>query len=59
MAEFNRLSNREVDVIKLILEGKSNKQIAASLCISVRTVEFHLKNIYAKFVVASRIELIL
>ena len=59
MAQFNRLSDREVEVIKLILEGKSNKQIAALLYISVRTVEFHLKNIYAKFGVASRIELIL
>lgn len=59
MAQFPRLSNREWDVLKLLLEGKSNKLIASSLDISVRTVEFHLKNIYAKFQVSSRIELIL
>jgi DNA-binding CsgD family transcriptional regulator len=53
------LSNREWDVLKLLLEGKSNKLIALSLGISVRTVEFHLTNIYAKFQVNSRIELIL
>jgi DNA-binding CsgD family transcriptional regulator len=59
MAQLPRLSNREWDVLKLLLQGKSNKQIASSLDISVRTVEFHLKNIYAKFQVRTRIELIL
>jgi DNA-binding CsgD family transcriptional regulator len=53
------LSNREWEVVKLLQEGKSNKLIASSLHISERTVEFHLKNIYAKFQVSSRIELIL
>ena len=59
MAQFNKLSNRESEVAKLLLQGKSNKLIASSLGISERTVEFHLKNIYAKFQVSSRIELIL
>jgi DNA-binding CsgD family transcriptional regulator len=53
------LSKREKQVVTLVLQGKSNKQIALALGISVRTVEFHLKNIYAKFQVSSRIELIL
>ena len=53
------LSKREKEVIKLVLQGKSNKQIALSLDITVRTVEFHLKNVYAKFQVSSRVELIL
>ncbi len=55
----NQLSEREKEVVRLLLQGKSNKLIALSLGISVRTVEFHLKNIYAKFQVNSRIELIL
>jgi len=59
MAQFYKLSNREWEVTKLLLQGKSNKLIALSLGISERTVEFHLKNIYAKFQVSSRIELIL
>ncbi len=59
MAQFNKLSNREWEVVKLLLQGKSNKLIALSLGISERTVEFHLRNIYAKFQVSSRIELIL
>ena len=53
------LSKREMEVLQLVLRGKSNKQIALSMGITVRTVEFHLKNIYAKFQVSSRIELIL
>ena len=59
MEQLPRLSNREWDVVKLLMQAKSNKLIASSLDISVRTVEFHLKNIYAKFQVSSRIELIL
>lgn len=59
MSQNVRLSKREMEVITLLLQGKSNKQIAVLLDISIRTVEFHLKNIYAKFNVNSRIELIL
>ena len=59
MAQFNKLTRREWEVVELLLKGKSNKLIASSLGISTRTVEFHLKNIYAKFQVSSRIELIL
>lgn len=59
MTQFPRLSDREWEVIRLLLQGKSNKLIASSLSVSVRTVEFHLRNIYAKFQVGSRLELIL
>ena len=53
------LSRREKEVTNLLLQGGSNKQIALSLGISERTVEFHLKNIYAKLQVASRVELVI
>ena len=59
MAQFDPLTPREREVVKLLLQGKSNKLIALSLGISRRTVEFHLKNVYAKFQVSSRVELIL
>ena len=52
-------SKREEEVLALLLQGKSNKQIALALDIAVRTVEFHLKNLYAKYQVGSRIELVL
>ena len=59
MTKQQALSAREQEVVDLLLTGKSNKLIASALGISDRTVEFHLKNIFAKFQVASRTELIL
>lgn len=59
MSQPNELTNRERDVVSLLLEGKSNKAIALALHITESTVEFHLKNIYNKLEVGSRTELIL
>ena len=53
------LSRREKEVVGLLLRGMSNKQIALDLGVSERTVEFHLRNIYNKLQVASRVEVIL
>lgn len=54
--DSSQFSEREKDVIKLLLQGKSNKHIALELGISNRTVEFHLGNIYSKLGVTSRTE---
>ncbi|GIK58530.1 MAG: DUF805 domain-containing protein [Chloroflexi bacterium] len=59
MSQLDVLSDREREVVDLLLEGNSNKAMAAALHISERTVEFHLKNIYDKFDVRSRVELVL
>lgn len=56
--DSSQFSKREKDVVKLLLQGKSNKQIALELRISNRTVEFHLGNIYAKLGATSRAEAI-
>jgi DNA-binding NarL/FixJ family response regulator len=53
------LSSREYDVIKLIVEGYSNKQIADKLFISIHTVYTHRKNIMKKLELKSPMELIL
>ena len=55
----NQFSEREKEVIRLLLQGKSNKQIALSLGISASTVEYHLKNVYKKLQVNSRTEAVL
>jgi DNA-binding CsgD family transcriptional regulator len=52
-----KLTKREAQVLELLLQGKSNKQIAQALGITESTVEFHLKNIYAKYGVSSYKEL--
>ena len=53
----SKLSPRETEVVDLVLRGKSNKQIAFQLGITERTVEFHLKNVYTKLGIGSRMEL--
>lgn len=45
---INALSNREIDVIKLIKEGMSSKEISKTLNISLKTVEVHRHNILKK-----------
>ena len=48
------LTTREVDVLRLVASGQSNKQIAAALVISEHTVARHVQNIFAKLGVSSR-----
>ncbi len=48
------LTERELEVVKLVAEGASNKQIAAALFISENTVKVHLKNIFVKLEAESR-----
>jgi DNA-binding CsgD family transcriptional regulator len=54
--ETNTLSEREIEILKLVGQGKSNKEIAENLFISVNTVKVHLTNIFRKTGVASRTE---
>lgn len=59
MKDNSQFSEREKEVTELLLQGKSNKQIALALGISASTVEYHLKNIYKKLQVNSRTEAVL
>jgi DNA-binding NarL/FixJ family response regulator len=51
------LSPREREIADLVAEGRSNKQVAATLFLSDRTVEYHLSAVYRKLGVRSRTEL--
>ncbi|MFC2059616.1 response regulator [Chloroflexota bacterium] len=53
-----KLSPRELEIIKLAARGMSNKSIAAALGLTVRTVKGHLANIFSKLNVGSRTEVI-
>ena len=50
------LTERELEVLRLVAEGRSNEQVAAVLVISVHTVRKHLGNIFGKLAVTSRTE---
>lgn len=46
--KITQLSSRELEVLQLVAEGKANKQTAAELGISIKTVEKHRQNVMAK-----------
>ncbi|HYN88375.1 MAG TPA: response regulator transcription factor, partial [Ardenticatenaceae bacterium] len=56
---YESLTEREQEVLKLLAEGKTNKEIADALIISDRTVQTHLSNIFSKMDVSSRTEAVL
>lgn len=51
------LTAREFDVVRLVVEGRSNDEIAGELGISSKTVETHLRRVFERLGVASRTEL--
>lgn len=53
---LEELSERELQVLKLVAEGKSNSQISEELFITVNTVRFHLANVFQKLGVSNRTE---
>jgi ATP/maltotriose-dependent transcriptional regulator MalT len=53
-ARVSELTTRETEVLKLLEQGRSNKEIARALSISVDTVKWFLKNIFTKLGVSTR-----
>jgi DNA-binding NarL/FixJ family response regulator len=51
-----RLTRREVEILRLVAEGRSNHQVAQLLWVTDQTVKFHLGNVYRKLGVANRVE---
>jgi DNA-binding NarL/FixJ family response regulator len=52
--ELESLTRRELDVLRLLASGLRDREIAARLFLSVRTVNSHLRSIYSKLGVPSR-----
>ena len=52
------LTNKEIAILKLITEGKSNKEIAAINFVEVSTIKTHINNIYTKLGISNRKEVI-
>ena len=56
--ELSKLSAAELRVVQSVVAGRANKEVAAELYVSVKTVEFHLQSVYRKLGVRSRTELV-
>ena len=50
------LTHRELQILQLIVDGKTNKEIAAAHFVEVSTVKTHVNNIYTKLAVSNRVE---
>ena len=48
------LTPREIDVVRLVAEGKTNRTIAGELYVSEKTVDRHLSNVFTKLGISSR-----
>ena len=55
MANLTDLTRREMEILQLVILGKTNKAIAIAMYITERTVEFHLDNIYNKIGARTRL----
>ena len=55
MTTLSDLTPREYEILLLVLAGRTNKAIAAEICISEKTVEFHLNHVYTKIGMRTRI----
>jgi len=55
MTSISDLTPRELEILRLVIAGKTNKAIAKENYISAKTVEFHLENIYRKLGVRTRL----
>ncbi len=51
-----KLTKRETQVLSLVLEGKSSREVAFALFCSKRTVDYHLTKIYEKLEVSNRVQ---
>jgi DNA-binding NarL/FixJ family response regulator len=55
-AKISHLTDRELQILRLVAAGAPNSRIAASLWITEQTVKFHLSNVYRKLGVSNRTE---
>jgi DNA-binding CsgD family transcriptional regulator len=51
-----RLTEREREILRLIFDGKCSNEVAGILCVSKRTVDFHLARAYVKLGVSNRFQ---
>lgn len=53
---MSRLTEREREILRLIFDGRCSNEVATVLCVSKRTVDFHLARAYVKLGVSNRFQ---
>jgi DNA-binding CsgD family transcriptional regulator len=48
------MTSQELQVVRLVVRGMTNRQVASQLFVSPRTIDFHLRNVYSKLGISSR-----
>ncbi|MFF8031888.1 LuxR C-terminal-related transcriptional regulator [Streptomyces sp. NPDC016626] len=56
--ELSRLTPQQLRIARRVAEGATNREVALSLSVSTRTVDYHLRNVFATLGVRSRVELV-
>lgn len=52
------LTARQLEIVRMVAAGATNKEVAARLCLSPRTVDYHLRRVFQQLHITSRVELI-
>ena len=55
-AGLETLTEREAEIVRLVVDRRTNPEIATELFLSVKTIETHMRNIFRKLDVSSRVE---
>lgn len=57
LTEWDSLTDTDRNITKLVAEGSTNQQVADQLYISIHTVAYHLRQVFRKLGISSRVEL--